>query len=85
MTHTQILTEFTLHNYREGDLVEITLDNGNIITGVLSHSKVLVDNPETGENSRIGLLPPPPPKGVIINRQPQPFYSRDLIKIKRVG
>ena len=84
MTHEQILTEFTLNNFREGDLVEVLLDNGSILTGELSDRRVFVDNPETGENSRIGLLPPTPPPGVIINRQPTTIYSNRVIRINRV-
>lgn len=58
MTHEQMVTVIMYGNFRSGDLVEITLTNGDTLLGRLSDAKVYGEKDENGEiiNSRIGLL-----------------------------
>lgn len=86
MTHTEILDQFVLQGLNKGDLVEIELNSGQIITGKLSDKRIFVDEDKNGEKvkSRIGLLPPPPPPGKIYSKIVTTVYSVNIKKINRL-
>ena len=85
MTHEQMVTVIMYGNFRSGDLVEITLTNGDTLLGKLSEPVVYYDEGDNGEkiNSRIGLLPPPAPVGFIMAQPklPTPVYSNNITQI----
>ncbi len=85
MTHEEIVTVFMRGNFHSGDLVKITLTNGDTVFGKLSEAKVYCDEGENGEkiNSRIGLLPPPAPPGFIMSYAniPNAIYSNNITQI----
>ena len=84
MTHTELVNEFIAKGLNEGDLIEITLTNGKVLTGKLSYSKVGYDLDEKGEkiNSRIGLTPPPP--NMMYGTQIIPVYSENMETIDKI-
>jgi hypothetical protein len=72
MTHKDLVDQIILKGLKRGDLVEIELTNGGVITGRLSSNEVevvLMDEVEVDKGeimfSSIGLLPPPPPPAKI--------------------
>jgi hypothetical protein len=85
MTHIEITTRFALLNLHENDLVILDLVDGSEVTGLLSSKTVSVDLDDNNEyiNSRIGLLPPPPPLGMIAPRIITTFYSVNILNISR--
>ena len=67
MTHKDLVDQIILQGLKRGDLVEIELTSGEVITGRLSSNEVevvLMDEVEVDKGeimfSSIGLLPPPP-------------------------
>lgn len=86
MTHTEIKHEFLEKGLNEGDLVEIKLTNGKILTGRLSYGKPGYELNEKGEkiNSRIGLTPPPPPPNMMYGNQIIPVYSENIETIDKI-
>lgn len=86
MTHTEIVDQFLKQNLKEGDLVELRLTSGELITGRLSFGRVKADENGNGEeiNSRIGLLPPPPPPGHYVAPIPTPVFSVNIKEINKL-
>ena len=89
MTHRETVDALLFKNFIAGDLIEVTLINGETILGILSDDVVYYDEGEKGEklNSRIGILPPPAPKGFIapFEKIPRPFYCKDIESIRKAN
>ena len=87
MTHTETVDALLFKNFHAGELIEITLKNGETTIGILSDDVVYYDEGENGEklNSRIGILPSPAPKGFIVafEKIPTPFYCKDIESIRK--
>jgi hypothetical protein len=85
MTHTEIVDQILLQGLKQGDLVEVELNNGEKAKGRLSSDKVLGDEIKGEvENSRIGLTPPPPPPGMIYPSIINTVYSVNIKRITKI-
>jgi len=85
MKHEKIVTQFLNQGFKDRDLVRLTLINGRTVIGRLNVAQVYCELNEDGEkiNSRVGLLPPPLPPGLISKQMLTPFYSSDIVNIER--
>jgi hypothetical protein len=86
MIHKDLVDQIILQQLKQGDLVEVELTSGEVITGRLSFGKVIAHENENGEivNSRIGLLPPPPPPGKIYGQIVNTVYSVNIETINKI-
>lgn len=86
MIHKDLVDQFILQELKQGDLVEVKLTSGDLLTGRLSYGKVVADDNGNGEivNSRIGLLPPPPPTGKVYSQIVTTVYSVNIETINKV-
>ena len=89
MTHRETVDVLLFKNFHAGELIEITLNNGETTIGILSEDVVYYEEGENGEklNSRIGILPPPAPKGFIapFEKIPIPVYCKDIESIRKAN
>lgn len=79
MTHEQLENQFILQDLKEGDFIQLTLDNNEIVQGKLSVSKV---HPQTIINeeiigSRIGIFPGPL---TVMNT----YFSENVLEIRKL-
>ena len=86
MIHKDLVDQIILQKLKQGDLVEIKLTSGDLITGRLSFDKVIAEENENREiiNSRIGLLPPLPPPGKMYGNQIITVYSVNIETINKI-
>jgi|VirMetMinimDraft_7_1064189.scaffolds.fasta_scaffold290792_2 hypothetical protein len=86
MIHKDLVDQIILQQLKQGDLVEIKLTSGDLVTGRLSFGKVVAHENENGEivDSRIGLLPPPPPNGKIYSQIVTTVYSVNIETINKL-
>lgn len=86
MTHKETVDQIILERLDQGDSVEIELNSGQVITGRLSFGKVIAHETESGKivNSRIGLLPPFPPPGLIYGNCITTVYSENIKTISKL-
>lgn len=85
MSHDEMVEQFAVLGLQRMDSIELTLNDGSVISGKLSDNRVFaVEREGRMMNSRIGIFPPDPPRGSLFGNQLKSVSSESIVRIRKL-